>query len=135
MMRLKPRSTLLPGSQIARCISTNAATSRGLRCMVRTLFGTNPNVWTKESNCSFSSGACSGGNGSSRGDVLAVGFIGRAPPGSGRRTAAAPPSTHVLQQQQQAADDADIGQHAVLHAGPHRALDLPEPQQESGGHD
>src|SRR5690348_390379 len=115
--RLRPRSTLLSGSHSARCICTKAFASFGLRCMVSTLFGTKPSVLKKESNSSFSSGECSGGNGSSRG-VFRI--------GGG--------SHHVLQQQQQPADDADIGEEAVLHAGAlHRVVHLPEAQQQQGG--
>src|SRR6185312_5419513 len=120
--RLSPRSTLLSGSHSARCICTKALASFGLRCIVRTLFGTKPSVLKKESNSSFKSGACSGGNGSSRRDRFVVSMDSA--------------SHHVLQEQKQPADHADIGEEAVLHAGAlHRIVHLPEPQQQQRSQD
>src|SRR6185312_12614793 len=114
--RLSPRSTLLSGSQSARCICTNAFASFGLRCIVSTLFGTKPSVFKKESNSSFMSGVVSGGSGSSRGDFI------RDPRGA---------SQHILQEQKQPADHRDIGEEAVLHAASlHRIFHLPETQQQ-----
>ena len=40
--RLKPMSTVLPLSQMDAASWDSAATIFGLRCMIRTLFGTNP---------------------------------------------------------------------------------------------
>src|SRR3954469_17901980 len=94
MRRFRPKSTLLSGPQIAPCSVTKARTSFGLRCIVKTLFGTKPSDLKNESNWSFSSGVCSGGSGSRR----------------------PMPLPHVLQQQQQSADHRDVGDHAVLHA-------------------
>ena len=41
----------------------------------------------------------------------------------------------MLQQQQQPTDDADIGEHAILHPDPHRTIDFPEAQQQGRRHD
>src|SRR5579875_769358 len=121
--RLKPRSTLLFGSQSARCICTKAFASFGWRCIVSTLFGTNPSVLKKESNSSFSSGVCSGGKGSSRGEA-------------GGLLSVIAPLHHSLQKQQQPAENTDIGEETVLHSGAlHRVVHFPEAQQQQRGQD
>src|SRR5262249_58616300 len=70
--RLSLRSTLPNGSQIAALICVKACTILGLRCMISTLFGMNPMRLRAASNCSFSSGVCSGGNGARRGAGLVL---------------------------------------------------------------
>src|SRR5215467_3850161 len=74
--RLKPRSTLLSGSQTAAAICANACTILGLRCMIKTLLGTKPRFLLTASKCAFSSGECPTGSGSSRGDDLTLTSIG-----------------------------------------------------------
>src|SRR5215471_7544464 len=65
--RLSLRSTLPKGSQIAALICVKPCTIFGLRCMINTLFGMNPMRLRAASNCSLSSGVCSGGSGARRG--------------------------------------------------------------------
>src|SRR5262249_10161506 len=59
--RLRPRSTLLSGSQTAAVICDHAFTILGLRCMISRLFGTKPMDLLDALNWSFIWGlGCSG---------------------------------------------------------------------------
>jgi len=60
---VRPLSTLPSGSPIEAVMAAKASAIFGFRCMIRMLFGTKPRFFRIASNCSFSSGECSGGSG------------------------------------------------------------------------